>query len=104
MLSAVAIKGLDGKMQGRLIPRNETESKRCREMGLDNPEVGFRHNELINSDDCVFTDTGITENMYLSSIDTKNNKHIVHSLLIDGKEKRRRFIENEYPLINQEVV
>lgn len=104
VLSAVAIKGLGGEMQGRLIPRNEIEVERCKEMGVGNPEAGLSHNELINSDDCVFIATGITENMYLNGIDTKNNKHIVHSLLIDGKEKRRRFIESEYPLINQEVV
>src|SRR5699024_10883985 len=89
--SAVAIEGLDGEMQAKLITRNEIEMERCKEMGLDNPENGLSHRELISSDDCVFIATGITDSMYLKGIETKSNKHIVHSLLIDGKEKRIRF-------------
>src|SRR5699024_10975214 len=48
VLSAVAIKALDGEMQAKLIPRNKRETERCKRMGLY-PENRLSHNELVNS-------------------------------------------------------
>ncbi|TFJ92344.1 class II fructose-bisphosphatase [Lentibacillus salicampi] len=94
VLSAVAMKSLGGEMQARLIPQSEDEVKRCLRMGMKEPKCALYHHQLVNSDDCAFIATGITDNLLLNGIKTDSGQHMTQSILISGKEKRLRYIES----------
>ncbi|MFD2923125.1 class II fructose-bisphosphatase [Halobacillus naozhouensis] len=96
VLGAVAIKGLGGEMQGKLLPRNNGEYDRCKEMGLDHPEAKLNHNQLVRTNNCVFVATGITENMFLKGIQSSPEYYVTHSILIGGTERQVRLIESKH--------
>ncbi|WP_449354213.1 class II fructose-bisphosphatase [Virgibacillus natechei] len=96
VLGAVAVKSLGGEMQAKLLPRNEGEVTRCKEMGLADPKGVLTHNQLVDSDDCIFAATGITDNLLLNGIKMNNGDCTTHSILINGKDKQLRYIESQY--------
>ncbi len=99
VLQAVALKCLGGEMQAKLVLRNDEEIRRCKEMGLADPNMTLRHSQLVNSDDCIFAATGITDNLFLNGIQTTSHgSYITHSILLYGKEQHLRFVESEHPV------
>lgn len=98
VLGAVALKCLGGEMQAKLLPRNEEEFKRCLDMGLSDPECTFRHHQLVDSEDCIFAATGITDSLFLNGINSDRGKYVTHSILMNGKEKQLRYVESEHNL------
>lgn len=99
VLGAVASRCLGGEMQAKLMPRNEDEIRRCNEMGIYETEEPLRHQQLVSTDDCIFSATGITSNLFLKGIQCKNEHYITHSVLADGKSKQLRYIESNYPMM-----
>lgn len=96
VLGAVALKCLGGEMQAQLLPRNDEEKSRCLEMGISNPVNPLKHSQLVNSDDCIFAATGITDNLFLNGIKTKRGNYRTHSIILHGKDKQLHFIESLY--------
>lgn len=96
VLGAVAIKGLGGDMQGKLIPRNCEEYERCIKMGLTNPEAILTHSQIVSTNDCIFVATGITESMFLRGIQSYSNHYVTHSIAINGMEQQFRLIESDH--------
>ncbi|MCM3023968.1 class II fructose-bisphosphatase [Heyndrickxia ginsengihumi] len=98
VLGAVAVRCLGGEMQAKLLPRNDEELRRCKEMGITDPEGPLRHHQLVDSDDCIFVATGITNNMFLNGIKTEGGNNITHSILVNGKEQQLRYVESRYTI------
>ena len=59
VLSAAAVKCMGGEIVGRLWPRNETERKEALDAGYD-LEKQLTSADLIKSDNCFFSATGVT--------------------------------------------
>lgn len=97
VLGAVAVGCLGGEMQAKLLPRNEEEIRRCKEMGMVNPESVLYQGDLVRTDDCVFAATGITDNLIIDGIETQYDNYITHSILVNGKEKQVRYVKSIYP-------
>lgn len=97
VLGAVAVKCLGGEMQAKLLPFDEEETQRCMDMGIKDPNQPLRHEQLIDSDECIFAATGITENLYLNGVRTDLYHNNTHSILIYGKEKLVRYVQSQYP-------
>lgn len=104
VLGAVAVQCLGGEMQAKLLPRSEEEVKRCIEMGLTNPEIPLRHEQIVRSNDCMFVATGITDNLFLNGIKKEKGKYITHSILMHGKDRQLRYIESRYDAPVSEVI
>lgn len=98
VIGAVAIRCLGGEMQGKLMPRNDVEIRRCKEMGIKNTDSILTHDQLVSTDDCVFVATGITDNLIINGIETEYANYITHSILINGKEKQVRYVKSTYPI------
>lgn len=96
VISAVALKALDGDIQVKLMAQDEFEIERCRNMGIDDVDQPLTHGDLVRSDDCIFSATGITDSAFLKKIQQTQNYYITHSVLITGKDKQIRFIESVY--------
>lgn len=96
VISAVALKALGGDIQAKLMPQDELEVERCRGMGINDVHQPLTHEDLVRSDDCIFSATGITDSTLFKGIKHTKNHYTTHSVLITGKDKRIRFIESAY--------
>ncbi len=67
VITAAALKSMGGVMQGRLWPRNEAEKKAAIDGGWDLEEV-LDIDRLVDSDDCFFAATGITDGDLLQGV------------------------------------
>jgi fructose-1,6-bisphosphatase II len=67
VISAAAIKCMGGQIVGRLWPRNEDERREALEHGYD-LERQLRHEDLVRSDDCFFSATGVTDGDVLHGV------------------------------------
>ena len=106
VISAAAIRALDGDMQARLLPRHEVkgdtpenraygedELKRCKEMGVE-ANVILKMTDMARSDDVVFAATGITKGDLLEGITRQGNIATTETLLIRGRCRTIRRIKS----------
>ncbi|MBU2864454.1 class II fructose-bisphosphatase [Reinekea marina] len=108
VISAAVIRALGGDMQGRLVLRTEAkgndpetvalaedEKRRCQEMGVE-PNVIFKLEDMVRSDNIVFSATGITKGDLLEGILRKGNLATTETLLIRGKSRTVRKIQSTH--------
>ncbi|WP_336798269.1 class II fructose-bisphosphatase [Erwinia aphidicola] len=106
VVSAAAIRALDGDMQGRLLARHdvkgdtpenrrlgEEELERCRAMGIEAGQV-LALDQMARSDNVVFSATGITSGDLLKGITRNGNMATTETLLIRGKSRTIRRIQS----------
>lgn len=82
VIAAVALKCLGGDFQGRLVPETKEEESRCIKMGLSNPLEVLTMDHIVQSADCFFVATGITDGPLLKGVRSKGTKGTVtHSFV-----------------------
>ncbi|GAB1798304.1 MULTISPECIES: class II fructose-bisphosphatase [Priestia] len=97
VIAATALKCLGGDFQAKLVPQNQEEFIRCIEMGLVDPEKALTIDEIVQSDDCFFVATGITDGTLLKGVRKKEDVMITHSFVaIGGKMNNFQFIESRH--------
>jgi fructose-1,6-bisphosphatase II len=67
VISAAAIKCLGGALIGRLWPRDDDERKAALDAGYD-LDKQLTQDDLVRSDDCFFSATGVTDGDYLQGV------------------------------------
>lgn len=93
VITAAAIKCLGGDMQGKLLPENDEERQRCKEMGADYSRI-LTIDDLVKGEDIYFAATGITDGDFIRGVRYKgDNKVITHSVVMRGTTGTVRFIE-----------
>ena len=98
VLAAVALKCLGGEIQGRLVPENEEQWSRCREMGIDDPQRVLFMDDLVKGDDAIFAATGVTDGELLRGVRYRGDLATTHSLVMRAKTGTVRFIEGTHRL------
>lgn len=98
VLGAVATRCMGGDMQAKLLPRNEEERNRCKEMGIHHLDSVLMLDDLVKTDDCLFAATGITDNIIIEGIETDKDNYITSSILVNGREKQVRYMKSVYPI------
>ncbi len=106
IVSAAVIRALDGDMQGRLLPRQKVkgetddnriwgakELERCKEMGVE-AEVVLKLEDMVRSDNVIFSATGITKGDLLEGINRKGHIATTETLLIRGRCRTIRRIKS----------
>lgn len=106
VVSAAVIRALDGDMQGRLLPRHEVkgdteenrkhgalELQRCKEMGVE-AGVVMKMEQMVSSDNVIFSATGITKGDLLEGVTRKGNIATTETLLIRGRCRTIRRIQS----------
>ncbi|MBE3595418.1 MAG: class II fructose-bisphosphatase [Hydrogenibacillus sp.] len=68
VVTAVAMKSLGGDFQGRLVPQNDEETARLKTMGIDDARRVLTLDDLVQSDDAIFSATGVTDGLILSGV------------------------------------
>jgi fructose-1,6-bisphosphatase II len=97
VLAAAAIKCLGGDFQGKIVPRNEIEEERCRQMGITDLDRVLTTAELVPGKEVVFVATGITDGDLLKGVRFLGNGVRTHSAYI-GSAGTVRFIETVHKM------
>lgn len=92
VITACAMHGLGGEIQGRLLPQSDLERQRCEEAGLDLKRK-LMLSDLAAGDDHFFAATGITQGDFLRGVRYTANGAITHSLVTRSRSGTWRTIE-----------
>jgi fructose-1,6-bisphosphatase II len=101
VLTASAVKALDGAMLARLAPQSREERDEIEAAGLDVKRI-YTCSDLVETDDIFFSATGITDSSLLNGIKIRGNYAHIDSLLIRAETGVRRFIHAEQLLTHEE--
>ena len=93
VIASVALKCLGGEFQGRLKFRNEDEKSRAKKMGIKDLERKYAINDLVRSDEAMFSATGVTDGTILRGVQFLSHGAVTHSIVMRAKTKTIRFIE-----------
>ncbi len=102
VITAAALKCMDGEIQGRFTFKNEAERKNAIEKGLSNTEKKYYTDDLAKGDDVMFAATGIATGLLLEGIKFTSTGAITHSLVMRSKSKTIRFIKAIHHLDHEE--
>lgn len=98
VISAAAIKALNGGMQGVRSPQLESESRQLLELDVDVDKV-LKLEDLIKADDAFFAATGITAGPFLDGVHYDRDGGITtHSIVIRAESGSLRFIKGIHRL------
>lgn len=92
VISACAIKGLDGQILARLDPQSEAEREAIIKAGISLEKV-LTVDDLVRSDNCFFAGTGISGGTFLRGVRFSGRHSITHSMVIRGKTGTIRYVE-----------
>ncbi len=98
VLAAAALKCMGGEIQGRLVPEDEEEIARIKEMGLEDPRQLLLMEDLIRGDDVIFAATGITDGDFLQGVRYAGTTATTHSLVMRSVTGTIRLIKATHQL------
>lgn len=99
VIAAAALKCLGGEFQGRLVPMNDEEQKRCETMGISDINKVITMDEMAKGDDVFFAATGVSDGELLKGVlFMENNYAITHSVVMRSKTGTMRFVEATHNL------
>ncbi len=102
VISAAAIKALGGDMQARLVPSNEEEEQRCRDMGLEDPTQVLQLNDLVKGDDAIFAASGVSSGELLQGVRFLGGDLVeTDSIVMRAKTRTVRYIKAHHHLENK---
>jgi fructose-1,6-bisphosphatase II len=95
--SACAVKALGGRILGKLWPRNDAERGLAVDLGYDVDAV-LDTNDLVTSDDCFFSCTGITPGQLVDGVTFDKRGAVTESLMMRGKSGTVRVVKARHRL------
>jgi fructose-1,6-bisphosphatase II len=101
VISAAALKCLGGEVQGKLVPSNDEELERCKEMGITDINRVFYMDDFCKGDDAIFAATGVTDGELLKGVQFKGSSATTESVVMRAKSGTVRFIQGEHSLIKK---
>ena len=96
VLAAAALRCIGGEILGRLAFRNEEERARARRMGVADGNKIYRTEDLASGDELRFVATGVTDGEVLRGVRFIARGVRTHSILLDRKAGRLRFIDTTH--------
>jgi fructose-1,6-bisphosphatase II len=98
VLAAAALKCLDGEIQAKLIPENETQLSMCIKAGIDDINRILTADDLIQTDDVYFAATAVTDCDILKGVTYKSNTATTHSVVMRSSTGVVRFVDATHKL------
>jgi fructose-1,6-bisphosphatase II len=90
--AACAMAALEGEIQCKLWPRDDSERRFALDNGLDLDQV-LTTRDLVNSDNTFFAATGVTSGELLSGVEFYGEQARTHSLVMRSKTGTVRFVD-----------
>ena len=97
VITAAALKCMGGEQLGRLWPRNERERNEAVDAGYDLDRI-LTADDLVQSDDCFFAATGITDGDLLKGVHFDNRGCHTDSLVMRSRSGTVRKVEAHHQL------
>ena len=97
VITACAVKALDGQMLGRLWPRSDEERQAAIDSGYD-LEAVLTADDLVSADDCFIACTGITPGQLLRGVSFDGGGATTESLVMRAKSGTVRTIRARHRL------
>ncbi len=96
VLTAAAMRCLNGRMQGRLMPLEKWQEDRLKQMGYKDRDKIYDTAELASGNDIIFVATGVTEGDLLRGVRFIGGGIRVSSLFMSLKTNTIRFVDTIY--------
>jgi fructose-1,6-bisphosphatase II len=97
IITACAMKCLDGVIQARLWPTSDDERQRAIDAGLVLDEVLYT-DDLVSGDDCFFVATGITDGELMDGVRYGPSRAVTQSIVMRSRSGTIRTITSEHKL------
>jgi fructose-1,6-bisphosphatase II len=105
VLAAAALKCLGGEIQGRLIPESAEQEERCVRMGLSDPRMLLRMDDMVGAGDVIFAATGVTPGEFLGGVRMLPGERAeTHSMVMRAKTRTVRYIRTQHYLPNKPLL
>jgi fructose-1,6-bisphosphatase II / sedoheptulose-1,7-bisphosphatase len=95
VLAAAALRCVGGRMQGKLVFRNDDEIARARRWGIDDLERIYDLEEMAKSD-CIFAATGVTDGSLLQGVHKRGKKVTTESVVMRASTGTVRWVRTEH--------
>jgi fructose-1,6-bisphosphatase class II len=92
VLTAAAMRCLNGEIFARLVVAKPGDEERCREMGTD-PKRIYTSEDLASGENIIFAATGVTDGTLMRGVRFFGDGVRTHSLIMQSKPARIRFID-----------
>jgi len=96
VLTAAAMRCLNGRMQGRLKPLEKWQEERMKQMGFTNTDKVYDTAELASGHDIIFCATGVTDGDLLRGVRFFGGGIRTSSLFMSLKTNTIRFVDTIY--------
>ena len=93
VLTAAALRCLNGEMQGRLLIKDEKQAERMLGMGIKDLKKVYSTTELAPAKNIVFAATGVTDGSLLKGVRFFGDGVRTHSLLMNLAHRTVRFVD-----------
>ncbi len=93
VLTAAAMRCLNGEIFGRLVVNTPEHEARCRAMGITDVRRVYTSLDLASGDDVIFAATGVTEGTLLKGVRFFGDGVRTNSLIMQSRPARIRFID-----------
>ena len=86
VLAASALKCIGGKMQGKLLFKNDEQVRRAKEMGVNDINQVYEADDLVKKD-VIFAATGVTDGLLVAGVKKYHDKFTTETLLLNSAQK-----------------
>lgn len=93
VITAAALRCVNGEILGRLVPKDEAQAERIKSMGIPDPRKIFRTEELAPGKEIIFAASGVTEGSLLKGVRFFGEGVRVNSLVMTCQTRSLRFID-----------
>ena len=94
VLTAAAMRCLNGEILGRLVMRKPEDERRCHEMGIRDVRRVYRAADLASGENIIFAATGVTESTLMKGVRFFGDGIRISSLIMQTNPHRIRFIDS----------
>jgi fructose-1,6-bisphosphatase II len=103
VLTAAAMRCLNGEILGRLVIRKPEDERRCHEMGIDDVRRVYRASDLASGESIIFAATGVTDGPLMKGVRFFGDGTRTSSLVMQTRPHLIRFIDSIYVEGGQDV-
>jgi fructose-1,6-bisphosphatase II len=93
VLTAAAMRCLNGEIFGRLVVAKEGDEERCKAMGISDPKRIYTSKDLASGENIIFAATGVTDGTLMKGVRFFGDGVRTSSLIMQSKPARIRFID-----------
>jgi fructose-1,6-bisphosphatase II len=93
VLTAAALRCLNGEIQARLVIKDDKQVERMRSMGITDLERIYSTEDLASAKNIVFAATGVTDGALLKGVRFFGDGVRTHSLVLNLSERKVQFVD-----------